>query len=884
MGEVYRARDTKLNRDVALKILPDAFAIDGDRVARFRREAQVLASLNHPNIAAIYGFEDSGTTHALVLELVEGPTLADRIAKGPIALDEALSIAKQIAEALETAHEQGIIHRDLKPANIKVRDDGTVKVLDFGLAKAMEPASAISPGLTHSPTITSPALMTGVGMLLGTAAYMSPEQAKGRPADKRSDIWAFGCVLFEMVTGKRAFEGEDVSDTLAAVLRAEPDWTALAPDVPVPIQTLVQRCLEKDRRTRIADISIARFLMNEPALAVARVAPVPAPGSVRQPLWRRLIPIGVVGIAAAVLTAIAMLVADRTTPSPVMRSVFMLPDGPQFTGMNRRIIAISPDGGQMAYVAGSRLFVRSMNDFEPRAIPGTEGRGLTSPVFSPDGKEVAFYSGADQTLKRIAVAGGVASTICPVEATPVGVSWTGDSIVFGQAARGILRVSSKGGKPELLVDSSNAVEALLGPQLLPGDRAALFTVVPGGNPDDAQLAVQSLPSGQRKTLTEGTDARYVTTGHLVYWLRGTLYAVPFDVGRLEIAGTPVPVVQGVNRDEGSPSPNFSVSDTGSLIYIPGPIGSSSGRSLLVVDRAGHDEALKVTAAAYAAPRFSPDGKHLAVGTDDGKEANIWVYDLSGTTSIRQLTFGGKNRYPVWSANGERIAFQSDREGDLGIFWQRADGADTAERLTKPGKGIAHIPESWSQSSERLSFSETGGGLASLWTVSVRDRKPERFGETIRSRASFDSEFSPNGRWLAYTLRDGGRATVHIRSFPPSGGSHYQLRDDAHHPMWSRDGKELFYMSTTNNGGNGGLFAVSFTQQPSPAFGIPAAVATRQTFRALPVAPRNHDIAPDGKHFITVADAAPNGSAAPTAPQIRVVINWFEELKQRVPVK
>ena len=889
MGEVYRARDTKLNRDVALKILPEAFAADPDRLARFKREAQVLASLNHPNIGAIYGFEDSASTHALVLELVEGPTLAERIeglrAEGKgLPLDEALPIAKQIADALEAAHEQGIVHRDLKPANVKVRDDGAVKVLDFGLAKAMEPASSINPSLTNSPTITTPAMMTGVGTILGTAAYMSPEQAKGRPADKRSDVWAFGAVLYEMLTGRRAFEGEDVSDTLAAVLRAEPDWTALAPDVPVPIQTLVRRCLEKDRRTRIADISTARFLMNEPALAVAPAAAVAAPGPIRRPLWRRLIPIGVVSIVAAAVTAIALLIARGTTASPVTRFVVMLPDGSQFSGTNRRLIAISPDGRQMAYAASARLLVRSMTDFEPRVIAGTEGIGLTSPIFSPDGKELAFYSGADQTIKRIAVAGGVASTICQLQGTaPLGVSWTGDSIVYGQNTRGILRVSSKGGKPELLVAASNTPpEALLAPQLLPGDRAVLFTVVPGGNLEGAQLAVQPLPSGQRKILTEGTDARYVTTGHLVYWLRGTLYAVPFDVGRLELAGTPVPVVQGVNRIGGSPSPNFSVSDTGSLIYIPGPIGSPSGRSLVLVDRAGHDEALKVASAAYAAPRFSPDGKQLAVGIDDGKEANIWVYDLSSSKQIRQLTFGGKNRYPVWSANGERIAFQSDHEGDLGIFWQRADGKDTAARLTTPAKGIAHTPEAWSQSNERLSFSETGGDeSASLWTISLKDkdRKPERFGD-IRSRAPFNSDFSPDGRWLAYTLRDGGRATVHIRSFPPSGGSHYQLRDDAHHPMWSRDGKELFYLGTANTVG---LFAVSFTEQPSPAFGIPAALASHQTFGATPVTPRNHDIARDGK-FITVADAAPNGSGAPTAPQIRVVLNWFEELKERVPVK
>jgi len=887
MGEVYRARDTKLNRDVALKILSEDFAADPDRLARFKREAQMLAALNHPNIAAIYGFEDSGATHGLVLELVGGSTLADRIAKGPIPLDEALPIARQIAEALEAAHEQGIVHRDLKPANINVRDDGAAKVLDFGLAKAMEPAPGINRSLANSPTITSPSMMTGIGVILGTAAYMSPEQAKGRAADKRSDVWAFGAVLYEMLTGQRAFEGDDVSDTLAAVLRAEPDWTRLPPDVPLPIRTLVKRCLEKDRRTRIADISTARFLMNEPTLVAAPVAAVPAPAARRQRSWGRLFLIGVVAIVAAALTALAMLGAGRPGPgpaSPVTRFVFTLPDATQFSGMNRRVVAISPDARQMAYVASNRLFVRSMTDFEPREIPGTETIGLTSPVFSPDGQEVAFYSPTDTSIKRIAVAGGVPITICQVEGAPLGMSWTGDSIVFGQSGRGILRVPSKGGKSEPLVPISRQVEALVGPQLLPGDQAVLFTLVPGGNIDAAQIAVQSQASGQRTILTEGNDARYVTTGHLVYWSRGTLFAVPFDLGRLQLAGAAVPIVQGVNRTEGSPIANFSLSDAGSLIYIPGPANGPSARqsALVLVDRTGHGEALKVPSKPYATPRFSPDGKQVAVGTDDGKEANIWVYNLSGATSIRQLTFGGRNRFPVWSANGERIAFQSDREGDSGIFWQRADGADAPQRLTRPEKGMSHIPESWSQANQRLSFSETGGESASLWTVSVTDdRKPERFGD-LHSRASFNSEFSPDGRWLAYTLRDGGRVTVHVQPFPPSGGAHYQVQDEAHHPMWSpRDGRELFYMSTANTGG---LFAVSFTLQPSPAFGIPAVLARNVTFRTSPVSPRNHDIAPDGKRFITVADGAPIESGVPTTPQIRVVLNWVEDLKHRVPVK
>jgi serine/threonine-protein kinase len=887
MGEVYRARDTTLNRDVALKILPDAFGTDPERIARFRREAQVLASLNHPNIAAIYGFEDSADTHALVLELVEGPTLADRIAKGPIPLDEAIPIAKQIAEALEAAHEQKIIHRDLKPANIKVRDEGTVKVLDFGLAKLTEAggggagaAGEAEYAVTNSPTITTPAMMTGIGTILGTAAYMSPEQAKGRPADRRSDVWAFGAVLYEMLTGTRAFEGEDVSDTLAAVLRAEPDWTALPPDVSLPIRTLLKRCLEKDRRARIADVSTARFLMGEPTLTTPSAVSVPTV-TTQQPSWRRMMLIGTAIVVAAALIGIAMLFAGRRAPAPeVARLVIALPEGHQFSGMNRRMIAISSDGRLIAYVANARLFVRPVNDFEPKAVlGGVETNGLTSPVFSPEGTEVAFYSAPDNTLKRISIAGGVPTTICNVEGPPLGMTWIGDSIVYGQSGRGVLRVAAKSGKPELLVASSAESGALLGPQLLPGNQAALFTVVTSGNLDGAQVAVQVLGSKDRKNLTDGSDARYLTTGHLVYWLRGTLYAVPFDVDRLQLTGTPAPVVPGVNRAQDSPFANFSISDTGTLIYIPGPANTSSRQSILVlVDREGHQKALNVPPGAYVSPRFSPDGTQLAMGIDDGKEANIWVYDLSGNNSIQRLTYGGHNRYPVWVANGERIAFQSDRDGAPGIFWQRADGRDTAERLTKPAEGLSHTPESWSPASQRLSFSETSGDSASLWTVSVNDRKPEQFGD-LQSRTAFNSEFSPDGRWLAYTLRSGGRVTSYVQSFPLS-GTPYQLPTEAHHAMWSHDSKELFYTLTTNTGG---LMAVSFTPQPRPAFGNPSRLAPNVGFRSSPVSPRNHDVALD-KRFINVVDAAPTDSSVPRGPQIRVVLNWFEVLKEKVPVK
>jgi Tol biopolymer transport system component len=635
--------------------------------------------------------------------------------------------------------------------------------------------------------------------------------------------------------------------------------------------------------------------MNEPAIAGLTVGSAPALSASQRPLWRRLAPIGVVAIVAAALTGIVLRLADRATPAPaITRFALTLPEGQQFSGLGRRFIAISPDGSQVIYAGNSRLYLRAMNDFEPRAIQGTETpQGVTSPVFSPDGRDVAFFSGADQTLKRIAIAGGVAITICQVEEAPMGMTWTHDSIMFGQAfgqaARGILRVSSNGGKPESLLSVGRS-EAFLGPQMLPGDQAVLFTVAAAGDLDKAQIAVQSLASGERKTLTEGSDARYLTTGHIVYWLRGTIFAVAFDASRLQLVGAPVPVVQGVRRPVGSSAANFSVSETGSLIYVPGPTNASLSRAsgLVLVNRNGHEEALMVPPAPYEVSRFSPDGKQVAVGTDDGKEANIWVYQISGTSSIRQLTFGGRNRYPVWAANGQRIAFQSDREGAPGIFWQRADGSDTAERLTKPDEGTSHVPESWSQTGERLSFSAMSSGSAAetatpatLWTISVNDKNAVPFGD-IRSRTALNSTFSPDGRWLAYTLRS-SRATVNVQPFPPT-GARYQIREDAHHPMWSADGKELFYLGSGNIANITGLLAVSFTLQPSPAFGIPVTVTGSGRFRATYGGPRTYDVAPDGKSFIAVGDATPTESGVPAAPQIRVVLNWTEELKAHVPVK
>jgi serine/threonine-protein kinase len=869
MGEVYRAHDTKLGRDVAIKILPQAFLADPERVARFQREARTLASLNHPHIGGIYGLEEAAGIAALVLELVEGPTLADRIAQGRISIEEALPIARQIAEALEAAHEQGIIHRDLKPANIKVRLDGTVKVLDFGLAKAMDPAGT-APNASRSPTITTPA-MTHAGMIFGTAAYMSPEQAKGRPLDKRTDIWAFGCVLYEMIAGRRAFEGADVSDTLAAVLRGEPDWNALPSNVPLAVRALIQGCLRKDRKGRIGDISTALFVLGQP-LEQSGLVSRPRPS----PVWRRAMLIAGAVLISAAITATVVWQFRPLPAGPVIRLAFTLPEGHQVSA-NRGAVAISPDGTRMVYGAEGRLYLRSMSDFEARAIPGTDG--AINPVFSPDGQSLVFWFGS--ALKRIAVGGGMAVTIFQSGAPPSGVTWGNDGIVFSPttgSAGGIMRVSPSGGKPEVLLDLNNSDDAVFSSQVLPDGRTLLFTIGRRTTAaidrwDDAQIVVQSIETGVRKTIIEGgSDARYVPTGHIVYVSGGTLLAVPFDLPKLEVTGGAVPVVEGVRRENSSSGvAQFAFSNSGSLIYVPGP-ASGGQDDVVLFDRRGGAEPLKLPPGRYDFPRVSPDGKRIAFETNDGKEAVVSIFERSGASSVRRLTFGGNNHYPLWSADGLRVTFQSDREGDPAVFWQPVDGG-TAERLTTPDRGTSHAPESWSADGQVLLFSATKDFVSSLWTLSLRDRKAMPFGDVKGSSLPTNAMFSPDGRWVAYqigTTRGGMEGTTYVQPFPPT-GTKYEIARGGR-PLWSRDGKELFFVPAPSR------FMV-VTVRMAPSFTVTSPVAVPRGFGvANPMTPRTFDIMPDGR---IVGIGTPQSGSGPA--QIHVVLNWFEELKRLVPV-
>ena len=718
MGEVWQARDTKLDRDVALKVLPEAFTSDPDRLARFEREAKVLASLNHPNIGSIYGLEEQDGIRALVLELVEGPTLADRIKQGPIPLDEALPIAKQIAEALEAAHEQGVIHRDLKPANVKVKADGTVKVLDFGLAKAFQP-DASDPNMSQSPTISLTAAATQIGVIMGTAAYMSPEQAKGKTVDKRADVWAFGCVLYEMLTGQRPFVGDDVSDTLAAVLRADVDLDALPDAIPARLRQVVRRCLQKDPKQRLHDVADLRLAMDGafettvPQAAEAAVAP-------QLQVWQRPVPVALAVLAALVITGLAVWNLKPPDPRPVSRFDYDLPEGHQLRNANRPVMALSADGSQFVYNTPEGLYLRSMAELDARLIPGTEDF-LTSPIFSPDGRWVGYYQNGQ--LKKIAVSGGTPVFLC--EATnPFGVNWgTDDTILFGQR-EGIMRVSANGGTPELVVATEG--ELVHGPELLPGGEWVLFTLTRASGPtrwDEAEIVVQSLESGERRVVwTGGSDARYVPTGHLVYALDDDLFGVRFDLDALEVRGGPVSIVEGVQRAAAAATgtANFSFSDQGSLVYVSGA-ALSTDRTLALVGRNGVVEPLSVPPAQYLTPRLSPDGGKLVVQTVEDEGNVLWIYDLSDDTQIQQLTFEGDNHRPVWTPDSQRITFSSDRDGTMSLYWMPADGSGAAERLTTAEEGTFHWVGSWSPDGETLLFNVQRELTTDwdIWTLSGR---------------------------------------------------------------------------------------------------------------------------------------------------------------------
>jgi hypothetical protein len=689
-------------------------------------------------------------------------------------------------------------------------------------------------------------------------------------------------VLFEMLTGRLPFHGETAPDILASVLVRDPDLQALAQTLPPRLVDLLRRCLEKQPKRRWQAAGDLRVEIENILATPATIIAAAPHAAVRQPLWRRALPVALAAIGASAVTlAVVRSLTEADTPVGVTRFVIPSLDEQRFSSIGAQVLSISPGGSDIVYAANGTLFLRPMSSLEPRQIQGVEG-GLgaaATPVFAPDGRSILFWS-PDGFLKRIAAVGGAPVTVCP--AGPMyGLTWTAEGIAFGQTA-GIMRIASDGKPPELIVKTSGD-EIAYGPQLLPGGKAVLFTLSGGVSPerwDRAIVMTQSLQTGERGKLIEGgSDARYLSTGHIVYALGGTLYGVRFDAKRLAIDGTPVPVLEGVQRSNAGATgaAQFSVSTNGSIAYVPGPPGASPSLfDIAVTDRKGSVEPLRLPPRQYAFPRISPNGNHLAFQTEDGREAAVWIYDLRTKSAQRRLALSGANRYPVWAPDSQRIAFQSDREGDLGIFVQRADGTGKTERLTKPDQGTIHIPESWAPDGAHLLYAVQRGARFSLQVLSVRDRSSAPLGGVV-STALTTSVFSPDGQWVAYTTARVGTTdtSVNVQPFPPTGAVYQMFAkagDSPHHPLWSADGKELFYVPRV-----GGFEVVSVATTPTIAFGNPAPVA-RAFPTASPTTPRTFDLSPDGGMVSAInAGGVPGRIMLP----IHVVLNWFSELNARV---
>jgi serine/threonine protein kinase len=882
MGEVYRARDSRLARDVAVKVLPEAFARDAERLSRFQREAKVLASLNHPNIASIYGLEDSGPAHALVMELVEGPTLADRITSGPIPVDEAVLIARQIAEGLEYAHERGIVHRDLKPANIKVSRDDSVKILDFGLAKAVE-GEAVESDMGTSPTITR--MATQMGFIIGTAAYMSPEQAKAKPVDRRADIWAFGCVLYEMLTGKAAFGGETITDILAAVVRAEPDWSQLPAATPLRARVLLQRCLQKDPKQRLRDIGDARISLDEMISGAPLEAPSPrelaGASGWRAALGRLAILAWSVAASLAIALAVLAWAYQRgaSTPSSAadasaLRASINPPEGGNFSlGNNLGGIALSPDGRTAAFAAtvngGTALWVRPLDGTDARVLPGTDGAYY--PFWSPDSKSVAFFTTAE--MRSIDLAGGTPFTICDVD-NGRGGAWTSDGqIIFGTVGTGLFRVPASGGAPSpfTTADVSRGEQDHRWPQLLPDGRL-LFWV--RNNTANTGVDVISLakPSERVHLLNTDTAALYAPgndgKGYLVWQRDGTLVAQEFDPDTLKVAGEIRTLSNHVATSEIIGQMMATVSGNGLLLYSSADTASQltwfdpSGKRLGTLGDPGDYEDL----------RLSPDGRSVAASRDKPGGSDIWLLDTERGLSSRFTSRFGTNAFPIWSPDGRTIVFRSR----LNIF--RKDVTGTGEEEQVAGSTSLQNPADWSRDGKSILYQDIAPttGL-DLWVLPVTpDGKPAGASRPYL-RTQFNEEFGsfspePNPRWVAYQSDESGQYEIYIDAFPEPRNKVRISTGGGQFPKWNSEGRELYYVSPDLK-----VMAVSLKTTGD----VVAASAPRELF-ALPIIGNGfvpYDVTPDGKRFLVAA--VPEGEVS---QPLTLVSNWSALLKQAPPAQ
>ncbi len=798
MGEVWRAEDTKLGRDVALKMLPDGFAQDPERLARFEREARVLASLSHPNIAGIHGIEEVDGKRFLVMELVEGQTLAERIQQGPIPIEEVVRIAKQIAEAVESAHEKGVVHRDLKPANVNITPDGNVKVLDFGLAKALigDPMSGDGPNqdLSLSPTLTQ--AMTGLGVLLGTAGYMSPEQARGKPVDRRADIWSFGCILYEMLTGQRLFTGETATDVIGAVVHKEPDLDELSSKVPSQIRRLLERCLQKDANRRLQSIGDARIALQEwmenPEAESATAEAAQG--------WRRWLPWAVAGLAAVVATLVLSGFIGSTgsaVSEPVRRFRVTLTDEALHTTAGSAV-ALSQDGRYLAYVtsvgADRTLFLRRMDLFDgSTVVTGSNFNAPYQPFFSPDGEWLGYVT--PRELKKVSVSGGAPVTLAAVELSR-GASWgpDGSIVVAPSPGSGLFLVSASGGELQPLTTLAEGAgeETHRWPQFLPDGKSVLFTVAASSTDyQSAWLEIVDVKTGKRTVVHHGGFyGRYVETGHILYVSDRTLFALPFDLRKLKPTGPQLPVLEDLAGNLVEGGAQFDVSRGGTVLaYLEGA-WETEPYAVVAVDRTGRVGSLIPEPGVYGGPQLSPSGDRLALSVLRDDNWDVWVHDLEREVATR-LTFSeGYDADPVWSPDGRWIAFGSSEQGGTMVYRKRSDGSGEVEALAgAEGLASPSFPLDWSPDGEKLLVQS--GAAGDLWVVTIDGSEaPAPF--QVTAFGEYNGAFSPDGRWIAYESNESGRTEVYVQAYPTGGGK-WQISDGGGgQPRWSGDGRELFF--------------------------------------------------------------------------------------------
>ena len=879
MGIVFRARDAKLQREVALKLLPDHFAGDPERLARFQREAQVLASLNHPNIAQVHGLEESAGTPCIVMELVEGDTIQDRLKLGAMPIDDALQIARQVAEALEAAHEKGIVHRDLKPANIKIAPGHKVKVLDFGLAKTLLDAQSVT--LSNSPTLMSASVP---GMILGTAAYMSPEQAKGQDADHTTDVWAFGCVLYEMVTGAPVFDGGTVSEIIAGVLKSEPDWNRLPADTPENVRRLLRRCLQKDRKRRLQNIGDARIEIEDaPAAPAAQQTPIKQSDVGRRERLAWVIGVTLLGVTvlgfSIGLTFLSTGSGREAIPDrPLVRLRVDL--GPEAMPGTMITAAISPDGARIVFPwrnsdGAQILATRKLDESRVTPLPGTED--AVNPFFSRDGRWIGFVSRG--SLKKVLVEGGAPITLANI-ANPRGATWAADDYIIAPLSNGrpLSLIPAAGGETQLLTELDGDELSQRWPQILPDGRAVIFT---GRSPtlnsyENATIDAFTITTKERRTLWRGGYfGRYVpsrgTKGHLLYIHEGVLFGVPFDPQRLELEGTPSAIVEGVATDPISGGGQFDVSTNGTLVFLDGP-GTRSW-SMLSLDASGKTEPLQPKPGMYYSPRFSPDGRRLAFAVEAGNGSDIFVYDFASQSTTR-LTFSQQgNIEPLWTPDGKHIVYRSTRPRVL--WWIRADGGEPVRLTSTTDQDI--LPTSFSLDGTRLVYQEGGNVFILPLDLSDPDRPKPGTREPLLSSPANETfaTFSLDGRWIAYVSNESGRNEVYVRRSSVPAGKWQISAGGGNFAMWSRTGHEIFYVGPDNRimvaeyQTSGDSFVVRKTRQWS----------STQIFSPGFV-PLN--LSPDGKRVALLEDPALRAEKKENL-HVTFLLNFFDELRRRAPV-